>query len=135
MTRAVKSITGSQVLDDVAGVIGAEAALALAFEFRGIRLYVPKEPNNNPRIAAAIGADLAAKLCDAYYSTVLYMPFKETMRRKVHALCAEGLTKCQIAETLHIGERQVYRMLRSAPPSVRRARAAKPEDPRQMRMF
>jgi ketopantoate reductase len=135
MTRATKSLTGSQVLDDVAEVIGAQAALDLAFEFRGCRLYVPKDPDREPRIAAAIGAELAAKLCDHYYRTIMYMPISEALRLKAHALCAQGITKREIAEALHITERRVYRLLESAAPSVRRARPPRPEDPRQIRMF
>ncbi len=127
--------TGSLVLDDIADVIGEEAAIALALRLRGLRVYIPKDPTNEPRIAEAIGEEKAAHLCDALWRTTLYIPKREAERRAVHKLCAQGLTKQEIAEQLHIGERQVYRLLESASPSVRRPRRATEHDPRQITMF
>ncbi len=127
--------TGSLVLDDLADVIGEEAAMAFALRFRGLRLYIPKDPANEPRIAETIGDELATRLCDALWRTTLTIPRREAERRAVHGLCKEGLTKQQIAERLHITERQVYRLLESASPAVRRARRATHHDPRQITMF
>lgn len=127
--------TGSRVLDDLAEVIGEEAAVQLACRFRGLRLYVPKDPASNPQIAEAIGAALAERLCEAFYRTTITIPIREANRRMVHKLSAEGRDRQDIARTLHITERQVYRLLESASPSVRRPRRARPSDHRQMQMF
>ncbi|WP_298174637.1 helix-turn-helix domain-containing protein [Novosphingobium sp.] len=132
---ASPSGTGSRVLDDLADVIGEEAACKLAFRFRGLRLYIPKDPASDPRIAEAIGEDLAARLCDALYRTTIPMPVREVERRMVHSLAAQGMTRQAIAERLHITERQVYRLLESAAPAIRRVRRARPIDPRQIDMF
>lgn len=133
-TPAASNSTGSLVLDDLADVIGEEAAMAFALRFRGLRLYIPKDPANEPRIAETIGEELAAKLCDALWRTTLTIPRREAERRAVHRLCAAGHTKQEIAEQLHITERQVYRLLESAAPAVRRARRVQ-HDPRQISMF
>lgn len=132
---AAYSGTGSRVLDDLADVIGEDAAMALAFRFRGLRLYIPKDPATEPRIAETIGDELAARLSDALWRTTVSIPSREIERRMVHKLCQQGLTKHAIAEQLHITERQVYRLLESAEPAVRRPRRSAPVDPRQITMF
>lgn len=133
MSQAASSRTGSRVLDDLADVIGEDAALRLAWAFRGLRLYVPKNPAINPRIAEAIGEDLAARLCDVFYRTTIYMPSREAERVVVHQMARNGHTKRAIAETLHIGERQVYRLLQSAP--VADGAIDQSKDDRQLSMF
>ena len=104
----------SVVLDEIAEVIGEEATLNLAWRFRGLRLYVPKDPGTNPDIAKAIGARRATLLCDTYYRMTIYIPAREAIARAVLALDATGMTKRQIAAKLHILERQVYRILKQA---------------------
>ncbi len=106
-----KTGTKSAAIDEIAELIGEDPALALAFRFRGQNLYVPKDPSLEPGIAETIGDDLAAKFCDAYYSTVIYMPMREAIRRIVCDLASKGVTKMDIARQLHIAQRQVYRLL------------------------
>ena len=105
--------TGSRVLDDIAAVVGEEAALALAWAFRGEMLYIPKDPATEPGIADAIGAEAAVKLCEVFYRTTCYMPFTAILQRKVRELDDAGLTRKAIARKLHIAERRVYRILES----------------------
>lgn len=125
--------TGSRILDDLAEVIGEEAAFALAWEFRGQRLYVPKDPQVEPLIARAIGEALAAKFCDAFWRTTIYLPMREATRRKVHTLARSGMTRREIARVAKIAERQVYRLLDSpAPPSGSMRRSG---DDRQLEML
>jgi AraC-like DNA-binding protein len=112
MTRATKSLTGSQVLDDVAEVIGAQAALDLAFEFRLPALRAQRPRSRAAHCSRDRGRS-GAKLCDHYYRTIMYMPISEALRLKAHALCAQGITKREIAEALHITERRVYRLLKA----------------------
>lgn len=105
--------TGSRVLDDVAGVIGVEAAFRLGFEYRGERLYVPKEPARHPRIAEAIGSDLAAEFCATFGGTTITLPTNVVIERKVMELVALGaMTKREIARELRIREARVYEILR-----------------------
>lgn len=103
--------TGSRVLDDLAEVIGTEAALALAWEFRGQRLYVPQDPDREPRIAAAIGADKARKLCDSFWRTTVAIPMNVALERRVHLLARAGVTKREIARECCIREARVYSIL------------------------
>jgi len=127
--------TGSRVLDDLAEVIGEAAAFALASEFRGLRLYVPKDPALEPDIAKAIGADLAAKFCHVFGGTTICLPMREALRRQVHHMRYQlEMPHYRIARMLKIAERQVYRLLESPPLGMSSAsdRAA---DDRQMTMF
>lgn len=103
--------TRSRVLDDIAAVIGEEAALDLAWAFQGEMFYIPKDPATEPGIAEAIGELKAARLCEVFYRTTYYMPFTEVLRRKVVAMDAAGKRRQQIARELHIAERRVYRIL------------------------
>lgn len=106
--------TGSRILDDLAEVIGEQAALDLALAYRGEALYVPKDPATDPGLAAAIGAEAAAHLCEAFYRTTIYMPFTEALARKVRQLDEAGVTRKAIGRQLHIPERRVYRILESS---------------------
>ncbi|MBD3728741.1 MAG: hypothetical protein IE933_03465 [Sphingomonadales bacterium] len=120
--------TGSRILDELAEVIGEQAALDLAWAFRGIMLYIPKNPETVPGIAAAIGDEAAAKLCDTFWRMPIYMPFGEALARKVRAMDEAGTTRREIAMALGIAERRVYRILERGGDS----RAA---DPRQSELF
>lgn len=125
--RAASSGTGSRILDELAEVIGETAALDLAWAFRGIVLYIPKNPDTEPRIAEAIGDELAARLCEALWRVSVYMPFTEILRRKVLALDAANVSRREIALQLGIAERRVYRILERSGESANGAG----HDPRQ----
>lgn len=117
--------TGSAVLDEIAAVIGPKAAIDFGFEFRGERVYIPKDPAREPRIAASIGEVLAQQLCDAMWRTHVSIPVRVVLHQKVMQLAEEGtMTKREIAHHLKIREAQVYEILK-------RWR----EDKRQMRLF
>jgi Mor transcription activator family len=121
--------TGSTVLDDIAEVIGEAAALDLAFEFRGVRLYVPKNPATEPDIAKAIGDDLAAKLCHVFGGETVSLPKREAERRHVHYLrFTEKMSHTGIARRLKIAERQVYHLLKKPPLGMSGARDSRRDD-------
>jgi len=103
--------TGSQVLDDIVEVIGEEAAFALAGEFMGERVYVPKDPNVEPRIAAAIGEEAARKFSDAFWRSYIPFPSKVVIERRVMQLAAEGVGKREIARRLKIRQARVFAIL------------------------
>lgn len=124
MTEAFIS-TGSAVLDEIAAVIGPKAAIDFGCEFRGERVYIPKDPAHEPRIAEAIGEDLARALCDAMWRTHVSIPVRAVIHQKVKQLAEEGtMTKREIARHLKIREAQVYEILK-------RWR----EDSQQLRLF
>ena len=133
MSAAATKGTGSRILDDLAEVIGEAAALALAWEFRGLNLYIPQDPGREPGIAKAIGEDLAVRLCDVFWRTSIYMPLREVTRARVHQLAGNtNMTKQEIAIELGIAERQVYRLLESA---ARSAALDCAVDDRQMKLL
>ncbi|MFC0686423.1 hypothetical protein [Novosphingobium clariflavum] len=103
--------TGSQVLDDIAEIIGEEAAFALALEFRGERLYIPKDHKREPRLAETIGEAAALHLCDCLYRTWIKVPYRVVIYRMVVQLADQKVTKREIANRLKIREAQVYAIL------------------------
>lgn len=103
--------TGSRVLDDVAQVIGLPAALKLSWRFRGQDIYVPKDLARAPQIVEAIGQEAAEALADCYGGITLPIPRRAGERAMVLKLAADGMPRRQIADTLGIGERQVYRII------------------------
>lgn len=113
MESAALPGTGSGVLDELAGVIGLQAAFALAWEFRGERVYIPKDPAREPRLAAALGAEQTARLCDVFGGTLVSVPSRAVTERKVAELAAAGMKKREIARTCCIREARVYSILKA----------------------
>lgn len=103
---------GSTVMDDVAEVIGQDATLALAAEFMGERIYIPKHYSTQPRIAAAIGVAKAKAFCDTFYRTVIKLSSTVVIERLVIDFVQRGMTKREIAQRLSISEQRVYDILR-----------------------
>ncbi|MFO6448939.1 hypothetical protein ACLBKU_17540 [Erythrobacter sp. NE805] len=114
MTEELAS-TGSRVLDEIAGVIGLKAAIDFGCAFRGERVYIPQNPAREPRIAEAIGEELAQRLCDTMWRTVVRVPMSAVLHLKVKQLDAEGqMTRREIARHLNIREGRVYEILQRA---------------------
>lgn len=111
MTEALVS-TGSRVLDEIAGVIGTRAALVLGCAFRGERVYIPKDPAREPRIAEAIGEELARALCDVMGGTPVSVPVRVVLHHAVKQHADAGMTRRDIARHLKIREAQVYEILK-----------------------
>lgn len=114
MTLPPRPGTGSQVLDDLAEVIGQDAVMALGWEFRGQRLYVPKDPAREPRIAEAIGDEATRQFCRIFGGTMVAFPMKVLIEARVRELAAAGVTKTEIARRLSIREARVYAILAAA---------------------
>ena len=104
--------TGSAVLDDVAEVIGSDAAMALAWRFFGLRLYIPKRPETLPELAEVLGQETAEKFCKVFAGTTLILPSQAVLEQRILTLHAEGKTQQQIARACRVTELRVYRVLR-----------------------
>lgn len=104
--------TGSIVLDEIAEVIGEDAALDLAWEFYGQKFYVSKV---EPRIVKAVGEEAAARFLDVFHGLTMDLPFRLAERRQV-LLLADTHTRREIAAKLRLPERQVYRHLKTRAP-------------------
>jgi hypothetical protein len=104
--------TGSVILDEIAEVIGEEAALRLARAFGGIELYVPAKVGHNHPITVAIGAEAAATLVEHYHGTEISIARTGERHHRVRALASTGrLTKKAIARETGYTERWVYKLL------------------------
>lgn len=114
---------GSKVLDDIASVIGIQAARKLAYEFMGQRIYIPKNPAQQPRIEKVIGPELAAKLCDSMWRLIMVFPVRLARNIRVLELHEQGLKSSEIARQLFMNERQIFRELQKqrGPKKVGRA--------------
>ena len=108
--------TGSRVLDEIAAVIGREAALALARALGGQRLYVPRNFDPVSAVVAAIGADAAAELARTFFGTHIELPLKVARREIV--IAAKRLhpewTANQLAAHAGVSRWQVFAILRHA---------------------
>jgi hypothetical protein len=122
--HAASSGTGSRILDDLAEVIGEEAAFALAAEFMGEIVYIPKDPATEPRIAAVVGEEKAAQFCEAFWRTYIPFPSRVVIERLVIQLAEQSdppMTKRAIAQHLKIRQAKVFAILKRH----REAKAAK----------
>lgn len=104
------------MLDQIAEVIGEEAALRLSYRFRGQLLYIRKHyPDAHP-LVTEIGREAADKLIAVYGGErQVYIPEDPGIRWAVLKLDARGnLTRQEIADNVRIGERRVYRIIDKA---------------------
>ena len=115
-------------LDDVALVIGHDAARALAERFGGVSHYIVREPAGPvfDAFAKVIGHDPAAVLWREFAGDTLCLPRLhcddlETRRRKVRELRELGLSVAEIAARFtyrgRYTQRQIYRLLSDPPDS------------------
>lgn len=112
----------SAVLDELSEVLGRDQALALCWEFRGERTFVPRDHRSEPKIEAAIGKESAEKFCQIFGGTTVPFPFAIVIEERVSRLAAQSeprLTKREIGRLCQIPEARVYAIL------ARQAKAAK----------
>lgn len=117
-TRAPQSraSTGSRTLDDIAEVIGLEPALRLSARWRSVRIFIRKAYDEQDEMVAVIGQELANRLAEIYGGDSVVVPGEAGIKYQVQALAALGtLTRFEIADTLRIPERRVYRILAAVP--------------------
>lgn len=106
------ALTGSRQLDELAGIIGVEAALKVSAKFRGLRIFILKHYNDHHPMVASIGRAAADALSEHLAGTTIVVPKTAGLKSEVYRLADRGeLTRHEIAAHLHIDERQVYRWL------------------------
>ncbi len=111
--------------EDLAPVIGAEAARKLLTALAGRTMYVPRSVGPHHPIAVAIGPEKAAIFCDYYFGQRIDFPVAPARRRRILDLAAGGMSIPQIATQLLVSERFVYKVLAQA----------READTRQHRLF
>lgn len=113
--------SASPVFDEIAGVIGEEAALRLIKELGGIVLYVPQRMGGDHPVAVAIGPRRAKEFAEHFAGCHLDLPKDPFRARSIAARHAQVLalhkqgdmTLKQIALATDFTERHVYRILAS----------------------
>lgn len=110
----MKGAIARALAEDLAPVIGAEAARALMAGLAGRMIYVPRAVGPNHPIAVAIGPDKAAIFCDYYFGQRIDFPVAPARRRRILDLAAGGMSIPQIATQLLVSERFVYKVLAEA---------------------
>lgn len=127
------------VLAEIASVIGAGAALAIAARAGGTRTYLPARVNDGHWLVETVGREAADKLCahfaidhrrgqriDIPLFGGSYKQLQRLINERLDKLEAEGASSQQIARTTGITQRTVHR---------HRARRRRPDDGRQRRML
>jgi DNA-binding NarL/FixJ family response regulator len=111
--------------EDLAPVIGAEAARKLMTALAGRMMYVPRAVGPHHPISVAIGPEKAATFCEYFFGQRIDFPVAPARRRRILDLAAGGLSIPQIATELLVSERFVYKVLAEA----------RETDSRQHRLF
>ena len=100
-------------LRSVAEMTNLGIALALARDFGGTRQYIPKRPQADKWLAAAIGLEAAEILCGVYGDRHVEIP-KFAAKRRLAILQADG-TAAEIARAYGVTERHVRRVRNEDP--------------------
>ncbi len=103
----------ARVLDNIAKVIGAGAALRLCEQFGGSRVYVALNPAPSNPVASAIGHSKAERLSTYFGGERLAIPSEgaRTNRTRIARMRRRGLAVSEIARKLGCSERYVYKVL------------------------
>lgn len=109
-----KVLAGAELAEDLAVVIGADAARAMMARLAGGSLYVPRTAGAAHPLTALLGEDRAQRLCDYYHGVRLDFPISASKRRRALDLKAGGASNRDIARELWITERYVRMILADA---------------------
>lgn len=104
-----------QGLIDIAEVIGAECALLLARHVGGIASYIPKEPQNNHKLAMIIGLPALRRLAVVYGGMWLEVPkyaAAKSKKVKIRRLLKEGASARETALQTDSTRRWVIQVLK-----------------------
>jgi len=118
MTKALPA-----VLQEIAEVAGEAAALKIAAQYGGKRVYFPAKPGADEHwLVTCVGWDAANKICAHFADRKCglrieiplhiggtYRQFLRSISERVHALDGDGLSSGQIAGKLGLTQRTVHR--------------------------
>jgi hypothetical protein len=104
------------VLQQVADAVSFEAAIKLASDFGGTRVYIPMTVNPDSPLALCLGLEVAQRLADAIGHGELAVPLGPRrhgarLSQAIAKLVAEGLSPNTIARRLGCTERTIKRHL------------------------
>ena len=85
-----KTLPGEEAMRELAGVVGDDAATALARQFGGTSVYVPRRIGNNHPIAVVIGRAAADRLAAWAGASTLSIPKQPERRARVLELHRRG---------------------------------------------
>ncbi|MFN7400338.1 MAG: hypothetical protein ACK5SX_15075 [Sandaracinobacter sp.] len=121
----MKGANARAFAEDLAPVVGAEAARELMTALAGRMMYVPRTVGPHHPIAVAIGPEKAAIFCEYFFGQRIDFPVAPAKRRRILDLASGGMSIPQIATQLLVSERFVYKVLAEA----------READTRQHRLF
>ncbi|MFN3676800.1 MAG: helix-turn-helix domain-containing protein [Sphingomonas pseudosanguinis] len=108
-----KPLPGEEAMRELAGVVGDEAATALARQFGGTSVYVPRAIGDHHPLCVMLGRQAADRLAAWTGGQSIAIPKRPERRARVIALRRQrALTIQQIARETDYSERHVYRLLR-----------------------
>lgn len=113
-------------MGEITELIGAEAALRMAIDFGGVRVYVPKKPREDCALVASIGKEKAERLARRFGGVELGIAFGESRRVTIIALRARKLTVATIARNVGCTARYVWQVLAKERHSATAARSDEP---------
>lgn len=102
MTPRSKPDEGQNSTADLVEIVGEAAAVALAENFGGTRLYVPQRLKDCHPIVRAIGADAGKALVEAFHTSTIKVPLARELRARHYR--AAGLSHAKIAARLGLTE-------------------------------
>jgi hypothetical protein len=83
-----------QLMQELADVIGLDAALKLVKAYPGVSLYIPEHPHPDHAIAQSIGFDALCKLAKVYAQETLRLPKLDAAVRQIrHQVIADMLDR------------------------------------------
>jgi DNA-binding CsgD family transcriptional regulator len=98
--------------EELAGIIGADATLALIEARAGLRVHVPKNAGLASGLLSIIGAEATAKLCESFGGLDVKIPREAGWRIRLYR--ARGHSYSEIAVKVGVSEMHVWRVLREA---------------------
>lgn len=116
------------LIEEIADLIGQDAADRLMLSFPGVTLYVPQKAVEDHAITRALGAEAAAKLSEFYGSNRLAIPTGKQrahmanageLARRAQAMKQEGVKIPDIATELGVTERRIYQIFARSKPDPR----------------
>ncbi|UAA38210.1 hypothetical protein KIH87_16180 [Paraneptunicella aestuarii] len=111
------------ILDEIAEIIGSDAAIKLGQTMGGARIYFPITAKENHPLTIILGQEDAQKLCDYYAGDTLDIPSKrifrelrdKIIRSDYHSLKLEqGSRANHLALKYGLSRRQVLNITRQA---------------------